>query len=297
MGNGQEEKFCLRWNDFENNISTSFRELRDDKDFFDVTLACDDNQLQAHKVILSACSPFFRSILKKNPHQHPLLYLKGVKYENILSVLNFMYHGEVNIAQEDLNNFLAVAEDLQVKGLTQNNQKQSPDTNQAHTTLKRSQDQLSPPSLVQRTPKQPRTTPALQTSRQIQDPVAQIKTEAPALVEIEEDDPTQMVLSSEYQTATSWYEDCEENYEEQFDENLAQVQVQVGETTRGWTVEKPFPCQHCDKSFSNKNSLQKHTKSHTGLTRCDICGKNFSTVPNLRAHVDTVHNKIYGNKF
>jgi hypothetical protein len=53
------EKFCLRWNDFENNISSAFRELRDDKDFFDVTLACDDEQLQAHKVILSACSPFF----------------------------------------------------------------------------------------------------------------------------------------------------------------------------------------------------------------------------------------------
>ena len=114
-----EEKFCLRWNDFENNISNSFRELRNDKDFFDVTLACEDNQLQAHKVILSACSPWFREILKKNPHPHPLLYLKSVKYDNVLSVLNFMYHGEVNIAQDDLNSFLAVAEDLQVKGLTQ----------------------------------------------------------------------------------------------------------------------------------------------------------------------------------
>ena len=114
------EKFCLRWNDFETNISSAFRELRDDKDFFDVTLACDDEQIQAHKVILSACSPFFRNILRRNPHQHPLLYLKGVKYTDIQSVLNFMYHGEVNVAQEELNSFLAVAEDLRVKGLTQN---------------------------------------------------------------------------------------------------------------------------------------------------------------------------------
>jgi len=114
------EKFCLRWNDFENNISSAFRELRDDKDFFDVTLACDDDQIQAHKVILSACSPFFRNILRRNIHQHPLLYLKGVKYTDLQSVLNFMYHGEVNIAQEELNSFLAVAEDLRVKGLTQN---------------------------------------------------------------------------------------------------------------------------------------------------------------------------------
>jgi hypothetical protein len=114
------EKFCLRWNDFESNISVAFRELRDDKDFLDVTLACDDEQIQAHKMILGACSPFFRNILRRNPHQHPLLYLKGVKYNDLQSVLNFMYHGEVSVAREDLNSFLSVAEDLRVKGLTQN---------------------------------------------------------------------------------------------------------------------------------------------------------------------------------
>merc|ERR1711936_1236368 len=107
-----------KWNDFEKNISGAFREIREDKDFFDVTLACDDDQLQAHKVILSACSPFFRTILRRNKHDHPLLYLKGVKYVDLVYILNFMYHGEVNVAQEDLNSFLAVAEDLQVKGLT-----------------------------------------------------------------------------------------------------------------------------------------------------------------------------------
>jgi len=117
---GAAEKFCLRWNDFESNISSAFRELREDKDFFDVTLACEDSdQLQAHKVILSACSPFFRTVLRRNRHDHPLLYLKGVKYLDLVAVLNFMYHGEVNVAQEELNSFLAVAEDLKVKGLTQ----------------------------------------------------------------------------------------------------------------------------------------------------------------------------------
>merc|ERR1712106_141619 len=118
---GSNEKFCLRWNDFESNISVAFREIREEKDFFDCTLSCGSRQIQAHKLILSACSPFFRSILKQNPHQHPLLYLKGVQFTDLQAVLNFMYHGEVNVAQEELNSFLAVAEDLQVKGLTQNN--------------------------------------------------------------------------------------------------------------------------------------------------------------------------------
>jgi len=120
------EKFCLKWNDFEANISHAFRDIRDAKDFLDVTLVCEeDEQLQAHKVILSACSPFFRKILQRNPHQHPLLYLKGVKFADLQSVLNFMYHGEVNVAQDELNSFLAVAEELKVKGLTQNNSSSS----------------------------------------------------------------------------------------------------------------------------------------------------------------------------
>ena len=148
------EKFCLRWNDFETNISSAFRELRDDKDFFDVTLACDDEQIQAHKVILSACSPFFRNILRRNPHQHPLLYLKGVKFTDLQSVLNFMYQGEVNVAQEELNSFLAVAEDLRVKGLTQNNSSTKQAINKPPPASKlipgRDQDPL---------PKRPRPTP------------------------------------------------------------------------------------------------------------------------------------------
>jgi len=115
------EKFCLRWNDFESNISVAFRELREEKDFFDVTLSVGPGHqhIQAHKLILSACSPFFRGVLRQNPHAHPLLYLKGVGFSELQAVLNFMYHGEVNVAQEELNTFLAVAEELQVKGLTQ----------------------------------------------------------------------------------------------------------------------------------------------------------------------------------
>merc|ERR1711909_135742 len=132
---GSAEKFCLRWNDFESNISKAFSEIRDDKDFFDVTLACEGEQIEAHKVVLSACSPFFQTILKRNRHEHPLLYLKGVKYIDLMAVLNFMYHGEVNVAQEDLNSFLAVAEDLKVKGLTQN-QTQSSENSSRNTSSK-----------------------------------------------------------------------------------------------------------------------------------------------------------------
>ena len=89
------EKFCLRWNDFETNISSAFQEIREEKEFFDVTIATEDNQVEAHRVILSACSPFFRQILNRTHHHHPLLYLKGVRFDDLSAVLNFMYHGEV----------------------------------------------------------------------------------------------------------------------------------------------------------------------------------------------------------
>ncbi len=111
----------FRWNDFEANISTSFRELRDDSEFFDVSLCCDNGTdvVQAHKVILAACSPLFRKILaRQKQQQHPFLYLKGIRLKELQAVLNFMYHGEVNVAQDSLNGFLAVAEELAVKGLT-----------------------------------------------------------------------------------------------------------------------------------------------------------------------------------
>jgi len=155
------EKFCLKWNDFESNISDAFKDLREQKDFFDVTLACDDNsQIEAHKVILSACSPFFRNILRRNPHQHPLLYIKGVKYKELVAILDFMYMGEVNVVQDELNTFLVVAEELKVKGLTQNSSKeQNSKSNKTQEPLKPSIKE--PP---EKDPKRPRPPQVSQTS-------------------------------------------------------------------------------------------------------------------------------------
>jgi len=187
---GSSEKFCLRWNDFEANISGAFRELRDDKDFFDITLACDDEQVEAHKVILSACSPFFRTVLKRNKHQHPLVYLKGVRYTDLLSVLNFMYHGEVNVAQEELNSFLAVAEDLKVKGLTQNgssaskpsdHQSRKPAPQPPPAAVKKSYHPPTPAKTVPEPFYKTSTAPAYQSDDEIQEVVPIIKSEPVAL--------------------------------------------------------------------------------------------------------------------
>ena len=113
------EKFCLKWNYFKDNINTTFASLRQDADFTDVTLAFEDgHQVEAHKVILSASSPFFENILKRNKHSHPLIYMRGIGSIDLLAIIDFLYYGEANIYQENLDNFLNIAEEIKVKGLT-----------------------------------------------------------------------------------------------------------------------------------------------------------------------------------
>ena len=113
------QKLCLNWKNFQTNISTAFRDLRSDNDFADVTLACEDGQLfSAHKVILASSSPFFMGILKKYKNPQPLIFLKGMRSEDLSAILDFFYFGEANIDQESLDAFLALADDLKVLGLT-----------------------------------------------------------------------------------------------------------------------------------------------------------------------------------
>ena len=113
------EKLCLQWNDFKENINSAFGRLREDKEFTDVTLACEDGQkLGAHKVILAASSPFFEKILQISKHPHPLIYLRGFQSKDLVAILDFLYFGEATVYQEDLDRFLAISEELKLKGLT-----------------------------------------------------------------------------------------------------------------------------------------------------------------------------------
>ena len=165
------EKFCLRWNDFESNISNAIREIREDKDLFDCTLSCGTKQVQAHKLILSACSPFFKAVFKQNPHNHPLLYLKGISFDDLVAILQFIYHGEVNVSQDDLNPFLAVAEDLKIKGLTQNSSEDRKSAAPKNKIVKQQSQipsvNLPPPPPLKLPPKQAISNPAIKPISQL----------------------------------------------------------------------------------------------------------------------------------
>ena len=112
------QKLCLQWNDFQENVKVALVNLRSDKSFTDVTLACEDGQqLEAHRVILAASSPFFQKLLQNTKHPNPLIYMRGVKFEDLLAIIDFLYFGETNVFQENLDSFLSIAEELQLKGL------------------------------------------------------------------------------------------------------------------------------------------------------------------------------------
>ena len=92
--------------------------MREDKDFKDVTLVCEDGQqVEAHKVILASSSPFFQKLLARNKqHNHPLIYMRGMKSEDLSAIIDFLYYGSANVYQENLESFLSIAEEFQLKG-------------------------------------------------------------------------------------------------------------------------------------------------------------------------------------
>ena len=139
------EKFCLQWASRHDTITG----IRDFTQFFDCTLATEDDEsssdnLRAHRVILSACSEFFRKILTKesvSAHPNPLIYLRGISAQDMSNALDFMYHGEICVAREELDRFLEVAEALKLKGLTRV-------SNSSRANKRRSPSPISsPPSL------------------------------------------------------------------------------------------------------------------------------------------------------
>lgn len=118
----QSQRFCLRWNNHQSNLLSVFEQLLQDESFVDVTLAVEGLYLKAHKMVLSACSPYFQTLFVNNPDKHPIVFLKDVPYADMRSLLDFMYKGEVSVDQERLTAFLKVAESLRIKGLTEVNE-------------------------------------------------------------------------------------------------------------------------------------------------------------------------------
>lgn len=118
---GSVQQYCLRWNNHRSNLLLVFEHLFQTESFTDVTLACEGASIKCHKMVLAACSSYFQNLFIENECRHPIVILKDIKFSEIKAILEYMYRGEVNVAQDQLAGLLKAAETLRVKGLVEDN--------------------------------------------------------------------------------------------------------------------------------------------------------------------------------
>ena len=275
------EKFCLKWNDFKENVSNTFVTLRKENDFTDVTLACEeDKQVEAHKVVLAASSTFFQNVLKRNKHAHPLIYMKGMKYEDLLAIVDFMYHGETNIYQENLDSFLSIAEDLCLKGLVgetkefqgENLPNTSPPLKPARMKYISKSKHPSPNEEFSDIDSQ---TQEVENYNKHQEPIAELDSQP------QEPNVDRTFSISEDYNEVYKVEKIKQN--EDLNETLNSMISRNGEA---WT------CNSCGKVSNDKRNLKKHVANmHTeGLEfSCPRCEKIFRSRKGVYNHTASNH--------
>lgn len=147
---GSPQQFCLRWNNYQTNLTNVFDQLLQSESFVDVTLACDGHSVKAHKMVLSACSPYFQSLFFENPCQHPIVIMRDIKWPELKAAVEFMYKGEINVSQEQIGPLLKVAESLKIRGLADVNGEQdvvAPTAGELTTNNNNSTNKTSPKSM------------------------------------------------------------------------------------------------------------------------------------------------------
>ena len=252
------EKFCLQWNDFRDNVSSAFRDLIDDKEFTDVTLACENGQhVEAHKVVLIASSPFFLNLLKKNKHPHPLVLMRGVHYEDLLSMVDFLYNGEANVYQENLDSFLAMAEELRLKGL------------ERREDVEQSPEKTSFSQTSQGTNKTKTVYPKLKHKTSTQEPTNAIGT-------IPVTEPTK-ALNSAFDL-------------EELDRKVKSMMT-FSKNVISKKLGRARMCKECGKKVG-MNQIMNHIELHhisNICIPCNICGHTLKTRSSLADHVRRIH--------
>ena len=220
--------------------------------------------IEAHKVIISASSPIFRDILKINKHSHPLIYMRGVKAKNLSYIVNFMYYGEVSIYQDELNDFLTLAEELKLKGLTGTSMGEK-DVNYASVEDQHffGEQTIYMTETIEAVSKVPVTQ-----NESIYKAEDNVYNSVNEIVTVVEDDKKIMVNLGL----------------EELDEKIEYMLVKKCSV---WT------CNVCGKSSENRTHVKNHieAKHITGMEHpCSTCGKTYRSHNSLNNHISLNHN-------
>jgi len=292
-----DEAFCLKWNDFQESISSSLGGLLHCSDLQDVTLQCGQQSLQCHRLVLAACSDWFRQIFKtvnSTNNKHPVIVLWDAAARDMEMLLNFMYNGVVNVKQEHLNSFLALAERLSVRGLTQNQ------TEKQDNTVSRfppKQSEVSAPSQnhSHHSLSQQRSRSITTSSSAVQHQEADIQEVAVVKQEqgMKEDyldpgDGAGEMVQYEGDGDVGAYDD---NYYE--DPSAAVMEFDNSANilnSKGYNKQTPGICPYCHKQVQNI-SYHIEDKHIPNPTPCTVCGKVFNSINKMRAHRSYYHRR------
>ena len=264
----QEFSKVFERSEFGDVAKNTLEDLLSDGNFTDVTLVTEDNkQIKAHKVILSACSPFFKHVLSTNHHPHPLLYLKGVDSLSLTCLLQYMYLGRVQVQVDTLQAFIKAAKDLKVFGLD--------NLDNCNPTAKRRREEyvgeILETDMIQLSGKDSKTK---------------------SYVQEDEDDDIQIVspLKGNNVKMQNLYCDyC--NFETMdtgiFEEHNSSHKMTIQSKKSKQTIVHDFQCKECHFSTNSTEELKFHILNiHDGLP-CNNCKKRFGDLNSLRTHILT----------
>ena len=282
-----EELLTLSSNEFGKNCKETFLKWWEDKDFADVTLATsDDCQISGHKIVLSSSSQLFRSLLLKNPHSHPIVYLQGVTMKQLKSVLEYIYRGECDIQQDDLDQFLNLGKELLVTGLTEVedfNPKSEP---------------VDIKSVIEVTSTKENSIPDNSTD-QIDLPDSVSANTAESLFPCKNCDYTTKFSHNMTKHFNAKHTDlmhecslCDSKYswKQQLRNHIESIHEGKHKIGNG----KRKKCTQCDFSAANNATLRVHTENfHEGKRYyCNQCDFNVAHSMNLTSHIQIVHEGI-----
>ena len=251
------EKFCLKWNDFQSNAFNSFGIYRNEDYLQDVTLVGDDHkQVKAHKFILSASSDYFRDIFKHNKQSNIVICLHGIGSVELIHLLDYIYTGEVQLCQEDLDNFFKIAQRLKLEGLMNEKQAEIHEEEMKRENLKKYENLDTPNNRIQDLDTNKEPSRSEETKR-----------------------------TYRYQVDTFGNESLQLSFKEK-----SEIDSKVYEFIKNLGT-KEFQCTQCGKIASKKSNLVKHVETHIeGLSYpCKICGKTFRSRNILFHHKYALH--------
>ncbi|KAK8771540.1 uncharacterized protein LOC144124460 [Amblyomma americanum] len=269
------QQFCLKWNQHHGSLVSVFEELRCREAFVDVTLVCGEGaSLKAHKLVLSACSPFFETLFAQNPCPHPVVIMSQTREADLRTLLEFMYRGEVNVAQDQLPALLRTAELLQVRGLAEVAGAEDAPAQPVQEEALQQQQQQPPPARARRKQRTPPPRPSEEPSSPAERP------ESPAAPRARP--AARPPAPASRRTFDHSYSDDKTN----------------------WVPGPPPPppdggadepvCSVCARVFSTKGNLKRHMLMHRPYRhkhQCTLCFKTFSWPGDLRTHMRVAHDQ------